>query len=69
MRATSFVCGLLSACAFVNAAPEPVLELELEERDGVQYNVFRDDILGTEMRFVMNSGVCETTPGVQSMSG
>lgn len=69
MRLTSFVYGLLSACTFVSAAPELVHELELEERDGLKYNVFRDATLGTEMRFVMNSGVCETTPGVQSVSG
>lgn len=68
MRLTGVVVGLLSACALVTALPEPD-HSQLEERDGVLYNVFKDFDTGAEMRFVKNSGVCETTPGVEQMSG
>ena len=41
----------------------------IEERDGVKYNVFEHAATGAKMRFVKNSGICETTPGVNQHSG
>lgn len=41
----------------------------LVERDGVTYNVFEHRATGAKMEFVTNSGICETTPGVNQYSG
>ncbi|TVY67495.1 Carboxypeptidase S1 [Lachnellula suecica] len=41
----------------------------IEERDGVVHNIFEDDATGGTIDFVKNSGVCETTPGVNQYSG
>lgn len=41
----------------------------LVERDGVNYNVFEDTATGARIEFVTNSGICETTPGVNQYSG
>lgn len=41
----------------------------IEERDGVSYNVFEHHETGSKMSFIKNSGVCETTPGVNQYSG
>ncbi|KAI9755376.1 MAG: hypothetical protein M4579_004305 [Chaenotheca gracillima] len=40
-----------------------------EERDGVNYTVFNHAATGATMKFVTNSGICETTPGVNQYSG
>lgn len=39
------------------------------ERDGVLHNVFEDSATGVKTSFVNNSGICETTPGVNHYSG
>lgn len=39
------------------------------ERDGTEYVVFDHVATGAKMEFVNNSGVCETTPGVNQYSG
>ena len=37
---------------------------------GTEYVTFKSDIMDdTSLRFVRNSGVCETTPGVEQLSG
>lgn len=41
----------------------------IEEREGISYNVFVHYETGSKMSFVKNSGVCETTPGVNQYSG
>ncbi|KAK8075683.1 Carboxypeptidase s1 [Apiospora hydei] len=41
----------------------------VEERDGIAYNVFEHYETASKMSFVKNSGVCETTPGVNQYSG
>lgn len=38
-------------------------------RDGVKRNIFTHEATGATLDFVTNSGVCETTPGVQQYSG
>ncbi|MCJ1418897.1 hypothetical protein MMC32_005248 [Xylographa parallela] len=39
------------------------------ERDGVTYTVFEHADTGAKLEFVTNSGICETTPGVNQYSG
>lgn len=39
------------------------------ERDGVNYTVFEHAATGAKLEFVKNSGICETTPGVNQYSG
>jgi len=39
------------------------------KRDGVDYTVFEHDATGATIDFVTNSGICETTPGVNQYSG
>lgn len=39
------------------------------ERDGVNYTVFEHAATGAKMQFVTNSGICETTKGVNQYSG
>lgn len=39
------------------------------ERAGVVYDVFEHAATGARMEFVKNSGICETTPGVNQYSG
>jgi hypothetical protein len=38
-------------------------------RDGVKRTVFEHEATGAKMDFVTNSGICETTPGVNQYSG
>lgn len=35
----------------------------------VEYNVFEHAATGTSLKYVSNSGICETTPGVNQYSG
>ena len=39
------------------------------ERDGQNFTVFEHAATGAKLEFVTNSGVCETTPGVNQYSG
>ncbi|KAI3394111.1 hypothetical protein diail_3235 [Diaporthe ilicicola] len=41
----------------------------VEERDGVTYNVFKRAGETASLSYVKNSGICETTPGVDQYSG
>jgi carboxypeptidase D len=38
-------------------------------KNGVKYTVFEHAATGAKMEFVKNSGICETTPGVNQYSG
>lgn len=40
-----------------------------EQRNGINYTVFEHAATGTNMSFVKNSGICETTAGVNQYSG
>lgn len=51
------------------AAPAPKDTRSLVERNGVKYNVFEHAATGARLEFVTNSGICETTPGVNQYSG
>jgi len=50
---------------------EPVIQNRhyTEKRDGIVHTIFEDDATGGTMDFVTNSGICETTPGVNQYSG
>lgn len=39
------------------------------ERDGQNFTVFEHAATGAKIEFVTNSGICETTPGVNQYSG
>lgn len=43
--------------------------LSTTNRDGTTYTVFEHATTGTKMQFVKNSGIYETTPGVNQYSG
>lgn len=38
-------------------------------KEGIKYNVFEHAATGAKLEFVNNSGICETTPGVNQYSG
>ena len=39
------------------------------EREATTFTIFEHAATGSKMEFVTNSGVCETTPGVNQYSG
>ncbi|KAH8673799.1 putative carboxypeptidase S1 [Xylariales sp. PMI_506] len=53
------------------AAPSSTLidKRYIEVRDDVEYNVFEHAATGSKLSYVKNSGICETTPGVNQYSG
>jgi hypothetical protein len=64
----------LSLAAPVSDASESVAphlkgKRSFEERDGVKRTVFEHEATGATISFVTNSGICETTPGVNQYSG
>ena len=52
-----------------DASPELKGKRYIVERDGVEHNVFEHEATGSKIDFVKNSGICETTPGVNQYSG
>ncbi|KAI0123616.1 Alpha/Beta hydrolase protein [Xylariales sp. AK1849] len=65
---------LLAACvgltlAVPSSSPSAHDKRYIEVRDDITYNVFEHAATGTKMSFVNNSGICETTPGVNQYSG
>lgn len=50
-------------------APELRGKRSIVEQDGVKRTVFEHEATGATMSFVTNSGICETTPGVNQYSG
>lgn len=69
----SVLSFLATAAVFVGlttAAPSVKHDKRsLVERDGVVYNVFEHAATGAKLEFVKNSGICETTKGVNQYSG
>ena len=49
--------------------PEAKDKRSFVERDGTNYTVFEHAATGAKLEFVTNSGICETTPGVNQYSG
>ncbi|KAF4629125.1 hypothetical protein G7Y89_g9024 [Cudoniella acicularis] len=50
-------------------APELRGRTSFEKRDGISHNIFYHEATGAKLDFVKNSGICETTPGVNQYSG
>lgn len=65
----------LALSSFALASPLPNGDSEVKdkrsfvERDGTNYTVFEHAATGAKLEFVTNSGICETTPGVNQYSG
>jgi hypothetical protein len=50
-------------------APELKGKRSFVERNGVKRTIFEHEATGATLDFVTNSGICETTPGVNQYSG
>jgi hypothetical protein len=50
-------------------APELRGKRSFVKRNGVEHTVFEHEATGAKLDFVTNSGICETTPGVNQYSG
>ncbi|KAK7530742.1 putative carboxypeptidase S1 [Phyllosticta citribraziliensis] len=61
----------LVPCALALVAPSPHLQNKRSTvlKEGVEYNVFEHAATGAKLEYVNNSGICETTPGVNQYSG
>lgn len=74
MRFISFPALLASATALAGLSFAAPLasgkdKRSFVERDGVNYTVFEHAATGAKLEFVTNSGICETTAGVNQYSG
>ena len=74
MRFISFPALLASATALADLSFAAPLangkdKRSFVERDGVNYTVFGHAATGAKLEFVTNSGICETTAGVNQYSG
>lgn len=67
--ASSVYCLGLPSLESRNAAPELKGKRLVEIRDGVEHTVFEHEATGGTIDLVTNSGICETTPGVNQYSG
>ena len=59
----------LATSAYAAPASGPKDKFSIFERDGAAVNVFEHADTGARIEFVNNSGICETTPGVNQYSG
>ena len=59
----------LALTTFTVASPSLIDRRSFEVRDGVNYTNFEHAATSSNLSFVTNSGVCETTPGVNQYSG
>ena len=75
MRFSQVLSTGLALSSFALASPLPSGDSEVKdkrsfvERDGTNYTVFEHAATGAKLEFVTNSGICETTPGVNQYSG
>ena len=75
--ATRLLATILTLGSFALASPVPndhdapflKDKRSFVERDGTNYTVFEHAATGAKMEFVTNSGICETTKGVNQYSG
>lgn len=70
-RAFALVATLLSFSLQVAGSPVSSIKgkRSIEIRDGVAHTIFEHEATNSSIDFVTNSGVCETTPGVNQYSG
>ncbi len=72
-----FSAGLVLSSLITASTTSPLPEEEsapkdkryFVERDGADYTVFEHAATGAKVEFVTNSGICETTPGVNQYPG
>jgi hypothetical protein len=72
LKTMRFLQSLLAPALASLALAAPTVSHDkrsLVERDGVVYNVFEHAATGARLEFVNNSGICETTKGVNQYSG
>lgn len=70
MFSSSLFTALVSLLATTTlATPPKVDKRSFVERDGQNFTVFEHAATGAKMEFVTNSGICETTKGVNQYSG
>lgn len=67
MRATLWA-GVLAAVSSALPQQNRDKSYTIKEHD-INYNVFDHAATGSQLKFVNNSGICETTPGVNQYSG
>lgn len=61
---------LLASASLVAASPVSSTNTRhVEEQDGTTFTVFHHGPTGSRLRYVNDSGICETTPGVHQRSG
>jgi hypothetical protein len=61
---------ILTLASTTLAIVSPIVDRRsFQVKDGVTYTVFDHAATGATLSFVTNSGVCETTPGVNQYSG
>lgn len=65
----SWVLTGLGLGSFTLASPILKDKRSTVEEDGVNYTVFEHAATNSVVKFVTNSGICETTPGVNQYSG
>lgn len=63
------LASLAAAAPNMKPSASTVNKRYLEERNGVTYNVFKRAGETSSLSYVKNSGICETTPGVDQYSG
>ncbi|KAI9447571.1 carboxypeptidase S1 [Lactarius indigo] len=68
MFALSTVLAFASA-TFAIASPDLVDRHSFQVKNGINHTVFEHAATGATLSFVTNSGICETTPGVNQYSG
>jgi carboxypeptidase C (cathepsin A) len=71
MRFSTFLSATISAYGSTALASHAKLHDKrcVSECEGVVYNVFEHAATGAKMEFVIDSGICEPTPGVKQHSG
>jgi carboxypeptidase D len=70
MRLSALSWALLGAPSLVFAMPSGSRDKRYtEEKAGTTYTVFEHAATEARLSFVINSGICETTPGVNQYSG
>ncbi|KAI8957971.1 putative carboxypeptidase S1 [Daldinia sp. FL1419] len=70
-RILELVAGACLAVSTIASpvSPNTVNKRYLEQQDGINYTVFGHRATNSKLSFVKNSGICETTPGVNQYSG
>lgn len=67
------ITALLAAvglASLAQASPRPAVDKSYQSNEAdVKYDVFEHAATQSTMKYVTNSGICETTPGVNQYSG